>query len=183
MGIKITDLKKQLKSLDQRDLITLIADLYKLNSDVKDYLSSKFAGEEAHVELHEKARVQIRNEFFPDRGHGKLRLTEAKKAITTFKKLVDDPARTLDLMLYYVELGTEFTNAFGDIDMTFYNSLVSMYDKAAMECDKDVALVATFKDRFYRVVRESEGIGWGYPMAIEEIYYSMGWDEEEIDEE
>ncbi|RDI41643.1 DUF6155 family protein [Falsibacillus pallidus] len=179
--MKITDLKKQLKDLNQKELITLIADLYKLNSEVKDYLSSKFSGEEAHIELHEKARLQIRNEFFPDRGHGKLRLTEAKKAISTFKKLVGDPARTLDLMLYYVELGTEFTNTFGDIDMTFYNSLVSMYDKAAVECDKDVALVEAFHDRFYRLVRESEGIGWGYSMAIEEIYYSMGWDEEDAD--
>ena len=33
-------------------------------------------------------------------------------------------------MLYYVEMGVQFTNAYGDIDEAFYNSMESMYERA-----------------------------------------------------
>jgi hypothetical protein len=181
MAIKLTELKRSLKEHDQKELIQLISELYKLNNDVKDYLSCKFLGEEAINELFEKTKKKVMDEFFPDRGHGKLRLSEAKNAITNFKKLADDRIRTIDLMLYYVELGTEFTNSFGDIDSTFYNSMVSMYDKVAMECDKDEELFLRFEDRLYSVVHMSGGIGWGYHDTLCDIYYSIEWvtDEEE----
>ncbi len=39
-----------------------------------------------------------------------MRLSEAKNAISKFKKLANDELKTLDLMLYYVEVGTDFTN-------------------------------------------------------------------------
>jgi hypothetical protein len=48
---------------------------------------------------------KIKNEFFPDRGLGKRRLTEAKREITAFKKSTNDEKRTVDLMLFYVEMG------------------------------------------------------------------------------
>lgn len=142
---------------------------------MKDYLSSKFLGEEAIDELFKKAKKKINDEFFPDRGHGKLRLSEAKNAIANFKKLTDDHIKTTDLMLFYVELGTEFTSSFGDIDANFYNSMLSMYDKVAMECDQDEELFLHFKDRLYSVVHMSEGIGWGYHDTICDIYYSIEW--------
>ena len=35
-------------------------------------------GEEAIVDLYEKTKKKINDEFFPDRGFGKMRLAEAK---------------------------------------------------------------------------------------------------------
>jgi hypothetical protein len=66
-----------------------------------------------------------------------MRLSEAKNAISKFNKLSSDDLKTLDLMLYYVEIGTEFTNTYGDIDEKFYNSMVSMYRKVVGACDQD----------------------------------------------
>jgi hypothetical protein len=110
-----------------------------------------------------------------------MRLGEAKKEILNFKKLSMDELKTLDLMLFYVELGTEFTNSYGDIDAKFYNSMLSMYDKVVFECDKNEEFYNLFKDRLYSVVQKSEGIGWGYHDGLCEIYYSRDWldDEEE----
>jgi hypothetical protein len=107
----------------------LIVELFKANKEVQPILSSKFIGDEAVEFLYLQARKKIENEFFPDRGNGKLRLAEAKKAISTFKKITNDEKRTVDLMLYYVEQGVDLTNTYGDISESFYGSLVKMFEQ------------------------------------------------------
>ena len=179
--LKLNALKKELKEFDQKELIQLICELYKLNNDVQHYLSNQFIGEEAIIDLYEKTKKTINDEFFPERGFGKMRLGEAKNAISNFKKLSNDELKTLDLMLFYVELGTEFTNTYGDIDSKFYNSMVSMYNKVVIECNNNEKLFIIFQERLYSVVQESEGIGWGYHDDLCDIYYSIEWiiDEED----
>src|SRR5216110_2810579 len=103
MKIKITDLKKQLKNYEQKELIELIVELFKSNKEVQNFLSSKFLGEDVIEDLFQKTLKKIENEFFPDRGDPKLRLAEAKKAINEFKKATKDEKRTVELMVFYVE--------------------------------------------------------------------------------
>jgi Family of unknown function (DUF6155) len=179
--LKLSELKKELKEFNQKELIQLISELYKLNKDVQHYLSSQFIGEEAIVDLYEKTKKAIGDEFFPERGDGKMRLGEVKNTISNFKKLSNDELKILDLMLFYVEMGTEFTNTYGDIDSKFYNSMLSMYNKVVMECDKNEKLFITFQERLYSILEEAEGIGWGYHDGLCDIYYSIQWiiDEED----
>lgn len=176
--LKLNELKNKLKTLDQKELIQLISEIYKVNKDVQHYLSNKFKGEEAIQDLYEQTKKKVNDEFFPERGFGKMRLGEAKKAISNFKKLSLDELKTVDLMLFYVELGTEFTNTYGDIDARFYDSMVSMYDKVVIECNKKEEFFDLFKNRLYSIVEESRGIGWGYHDDLGEIYYSIDWLEE-----
>ncbi|GGB61219.1 hypothetical protein F3157_17005 [Virgibacillus dakarensis] len=171
--LKIPELKKNLKNYDQKELINVIADLYKLNDDVKDFLSVKFMGEEKIRELFERAKKEIEDEFFPEKGFGKMRLAKAKRAISDFKKLTGDLFRTIDLMLCYVEVGTEFTNTYGDIDEKFYDSMESMFHKVAKACEKDETLFIHFNDRLRAVVADSGGIGWGYHDSLTDIYNSL----------
>src|SRR5690625_7650460 len=88
-----------------------------------------------------------------------MRLAKAKKAISDFKKLTDDSGKVLDLMLFYVENGTEFTLTYGDIDERFYGSMESMYEKVVVACEKDEKLFNKFKDQLYTIVLETSGIG------------------------
>ena len=57
--------------------------------------------------------------------------------------------------------------------------MVSMYDKVAIECDKDEGLFTIFKDRLYSIVQESDGIGWGYHDALCDIFFSIEWVQED----
>lgn len=173
--IKIPELKKLLKQLDQKELISLVSDLYKVNKDVQSYLSVKFIGEETIIDLLENAEKEIWNEFFPEKGFGKMRLAKAKKTITNFKKLTNDHERTVDLMLFYVEAGTEFTITYGDIDEKFYDSMESTYHKVAKECEKDKELFNKFDKRLYAIVVATEGMGWGYHDGLSDMYYSISW--------
>lgn len=179
MKIKIPDLKRQLKGYDQKELIELIVELYKANKENQHFLSSKFLGDEVNEELSQQARIKIKNEFFPERGFAKLRLAEAKKEITAFKKATNDEKRTIDLMLFYVEQGIEFTCTYGDIDEGFYSSMVKMFDQVAMECDRSEELYKEFSIRLRNVVSHSEGIGWWFHENLVESYYSIDWIQEE----
>ncbi|MBM4761359.1 hypothetical protein GNT69_03525 [Bacillus sp. B15-48] len=181
--IKINDLKKELKELNQKQLIQLIVDLYKANKEVKQLLSTKFNGEEAVEVLFQEAKQKVKNEFFPERGDGKLRLTVAKKAILDFKKLTNDQMRTVDLLLYYVEMGTDFTDSFGDIDESFYNNMITMYDKVISACAADETFYHAFEERLYKVVELAERIGWGYGDAIADLYYTVYYSMEDEQEE
>ena len=179
MKIKVADLKKQLREYEQKELINLIVELFKANKEVQHILSSKFMGDAAVEFLYSQARKKIENEFFPDRGDGKLRLAEAKKAISTFKKTTNDEKRTVDLMLYYVEQGVDFTNAYGDISESFYGSMVKMFGQVCMECDRNKELYEEFSGRLMRVVEATEGIGWGFHEGLLDSYYIIEWVHEE----
>lgn len=162
MKLKVSELKKQLKNYDQKQLIQLVADLYKINKDVQSYLSVQFLGEEAVSELFNEAKITVGNEFFPSKGYGKLRLSEAKKAISNFKKTTNNHLLTTELMLYYVEQGVEFTNTYGDIDERFYISMETMYEKVIKICNEEKEFIQIFKERLKTVVTDTDGIGWGF---------------------
>lgn len=181
MKIKITDLKRQLKEYEQKELIDLVVEMFKKSKEVQNYLSSRFLGEEAIEDLFQKAMKKIENEFFPDRGEPKLRLAEAKKEINEFKKLTNDEKRTVDLMLFYVEQGVDFTNSYGDIWESLYSSMVKMFNQVASECDRNQELYKEFSERLYGVVSSTEGIGWGLHDDLVDSYYMIEWvhDEEE----
>ena len=92
---------------------------------------------------------------------------QAKKAISDYAKATGDTVGEVDLMIYYVECGNQFTLDYGDIDERFYDSLLSMYEKAA---DKVLLLPrkeqAEFRERMLNLVESSAGIGWGYPHPL-----------------
>ena len=73
-------------------------------------------------------RQEILSCFFGKRGISDdlPRLRDARRLIREYQKATSDISGTLDLMLHYVETGTEFTNTYGDINEPFYNSLVSV---------------------------------------------------------
>lgn len=179
--LKVSELKKHLKSYSNENLIRLIVELSKTSKEAQNFLAAEVQGEAAVAELHEEAKIQIQNEFFPRKGEPKLRLSKAKKAISNFAKFTDDPFLKTDLMLYYVEIGTEFTAAYGDIDGAFYYSLATMFDQVADACNRDERLYQQLSERLEAVVSNARGVGWEYPDNLAESYYSIEWlaDEEE----
>jgi hypothetical protein len=174
-NFKIPDLKKMLKYHSQEDLVSMIVDCYKLNDQVKEYFYLKFDPEEAVKEIYEKCKKDITHEFFPERGFGGLNLAKAKKAISYFNKLNYDKLKTIDLMIYYVEIGVEFTNTYGDIGESFYNSMLSMYDKVTQQIIKELSdeTYQFFKPRLSSIVDDTDGIGWGFHDDLVYMYSNI----------
>ena len=92
----LTDLKKELKTLDKDQLIALIADLYKKNKAAQEYLD--FYVQPNERERFEKYRAKVVETFFPKRGY-QLRLHEGKWALSDFQKLAPAAKLVADLLL------------------------------------------------------------------------------------
>lgn len=113
----------------------------------------------------ETYRQRVIAAFFPEQFHeGLPALWEGERAISDYRRLTGDMAGTLDLMLTYVETGTRFTNTYGDIDESFYESLELTLDNFAnlllahpeFYAEKEIA------QRLMSLERDVFGIGWGY---------------------
>ena len=79
--MKINELKNHLKETTKEELVKDIVDLFKKSNFVKDYYSIKYY-QDNNFSVLNKHKDIIKNEFFPQRGDGKARLSVAKKAIT-----------------------------------------------------------------------------------------------------
>ncbi len=165
---KKTGLKGYLANFTKEQLIGQIIELNKKYKDVKSYYDF-FLNPDSSKKA-DKVKAVILNCFYPSRGY-KLRLKEARKAVADFKKLSPDDASLLDVMLYYVECGVNFTNDFGDIDEPFYNSVANMFRQAGtlyIHMAKDKG----FHDRAEKIMNDTIDIGWGFHDELADIYYN-----------
>nr|WP_314896088.1 DUF6155 family protein [uncultured Flavobacterium sp.] len=164
--MSLTQLKKELKKLDKDKIIDLIAELYKKNKSVKEFLD--FYIEPNERELFHKYRDKVFEAFYPKRGYN-FKLKDGKQAITDFKKLSPSADLLADLMLFYVETGVQFTNDFGDINDGFYNSLGSVYNQTLTLISKE-NLLEKFAGRAEKVVEDTIDMGWGFHDYLGSVY-------------
>ena len=175
--ITITQLKKSLRDFSHNDFIELITDISQTCPQAREFLTVKFSSRENAEKLLEKYKQQIENEFFPKRGFGRLNLREAKKAISDFKKISKDKIMRIDIMLFYVENCIEFTDQFGDINETFYNSAISVYGEVIKEINySDVETYNIFSDRL-KSAAENACEGWGFQDCMMDLYSQIDWNE------
>lgn len=166
--MKVTELKIRLKDKSQEELIKDILDLFKKNQFVKDYYISKYS-DDSNSPILSKQKDIIVNEFLPERGDGKARISVAKKAISEFKKLSTNKVSIADLMVFYVEVGVRYTNEFGDVDEKFYLSMEKMYE-LALKFIVANKLVDIFQERCLEIVKDTAKVGWGFHDKLSELY-------------
>ncbi|MFM1655827.1 DUF6155 family protein [Brevibacillus sp. B_LB10_24] len=177
--VKITKsaLNKHLKQLGNDQLIELVKACYSASKEMEKFLSVKILGDEAVESLFHEYRKKIENEFFPERGHGKLRLQEAKHAISEFQRLTGSVKYSLELKLIYVEMGVSFTLNYGDIDERFYYSMASMYADiiGIVNDDETAELFDEYEERIEEIISKTEGIGWGFHENLADLHAQLRW--------
>jgi hypothetical protein len=80
------------------------------------------------------------------------------------------PDSLADLMLFYVEMGVQFTNTYGDINEPFYSSMETMYQRAAQLISAN-ELRDRFEGRCLKIVTDTRNIGWGFHDELSDIYH------------
>ena len=162
-------IRQQIAGWPKSALIALVKDLHAASPENRDFLRARFDAENSGGEALEKYRRKIVEQFFPQRGFGKLKLAEARKAIRDYRKATGNVAGTIDLLLTYVENGTEFTQQFGDINEAYYNSLESALNElATLLCGEGRECYSQCRDRLARVEQLANHIGWGYGDYVRE---------------
>ncbi len=165
MGLR--EVKSELNKLDKKVLIKHISELYKKFKPVKEYFEFYINPDEK--KLLEQYKDKVTEGFFPKRGY-KIKLSISRKAINDFKKLGTSQESIADLLLHFVECGVELTNTYGDIDESFYTSVENTYDKA-LDIIDDNGLLEKFKSRAFKILNDSENIGWGFYDYLYELFY------------
>jgi len=120
--LTVREVRKHLETKSHADLINDIVMFFSTFDGVKEYYSVHM-GLGYNQDLLDKYKKIIRNEFFPARGFGTARLSIARKAINDYKKVSNNLAGLVDLMLFYVEMGVQYTKSYGDIN-TFAKTLI-----------------------------------------------------------
>lgn len=168
--MKYTELKKTLERFDKKELIRLIIELAKLKKYNMEWLEIEFQKPEGLPELLEYYKKKISkaldsNDF-----------TAAKKAITDFKKASPDRENLIDLMIYYVEQGTEITLDCGDMYEDFYTKLENVYIDSIKLLNEwgDTRLIEKFRPRLEALVDKTEDVGWGYHDVLWDWYDELG---------
>src|SRR5215210_1851089 len=166
--MKIKDLKQYLDTRSREQLMAEIGDMFSKIDSVRDYYQSKLnLGYSAEVA--EKYKFIIKHEFFPARGFGRAQLSVARKAVSDYKKVSASKFGVADVMLYYVEIGVQFTDAYGDIDEAFYNSMESMYERAVKYIVQH-GMQGQFEERCGKIVADTSEVGWGFHDGLSYIY-------------
>jgi hypothetical protein len=165
-----SDVKTALGNLDKKQLLKLVADLYRLSGENKTFLYSRFGVGDNPLGPYKKI---IEECMCPDIYSNKpIQVSKAKKAISNYLKAMGDPEGEAELMTYFVECGNEFTVNFGDIDGPFYDALNRMYRQTI---SKVLTLSRErqdeFKNRLAAIMTSSSNIGWGYHDMLCDDYY------------
>ncbi len=166
--------RSHLATLDKPALLALVKDLYEAAAENRDFIQAHCHGGDPDVEtggeILENYRRKIVEQFFPARGHGKLKLGEARKAIRNYRKATGNVSGTAELLMTYVENGAEFTHEYGDIDERFYSSVESALNElAALLLREAPGMYPQFIERLARVEQLAGDIGWGFGDYVADV--------------
>lgn len=161
-------IKSQITHWDQKQLVGLIQDLYGLNKANVDFLNTRLlSGGDNSLEPYKK---RIEHAVSPKEPWKQdVKLSEARRVISEYRKAKGDTHGLLSLMIHYVRCGNDFTLEFGDIDEPFYNSMCSMVDQFCKLLVKqgDAQLAQQFIPQLEEEFQRIDGqIGWGYPDEV-----------------
>ena len=162
-------IKKTLKTSSSSDLIDLMSELYLLSKDNQDFLNARFIETEDVIQRCKDKIRQYLAPLDPCKSSQQVSLKNAKKVISDYKKASNNKMGLIDLMIHYVESGTDFTLTYGDLYSQYYLSLESVFDSALKIMKPlDQKDRKSFISRLETVVKKSSSMGWGYYDYISE---------------
>jgi len=99
-----------------------------------------------------------------------------RKAISYYRQTTGDEDGVLELMIHYLERGTQYTVDYGDMWESFYDDLSEMGFEIVEEIKKKNPgsdFLETIEPRFREIGDLSRNIGWGFGDDMAEIYSAL----------
>ena len=160
-----TDVKAKLADFDRAALLGLIQSLYSAHKGNQTFLHARFGLAEDVLEPYKKT---IDRWLWPDVFRRQdTSVSQAKRAISDYKKAVGDQEGLAELMVFYCERSAGFSSDIASDDEAYFNALVRMFEQAlkivnALSVERRDELV-TRLDRV-RVISHKIGYGVGDDM-------------------
>lgn len=176
----IPQLKKHLKTMDEKQLQELIVDLYKQSKEAKQLINITYQEAAYEKGIVEEYKEKIQRAFFPKSKRAEFSLAKAKDLLKEAEKLCKQPENLADIQLTFAECGVEIANMYGDMYDSFYRAVARAYGKAvdAINEDKTGEAYKRLINRCTAVFNDSEWMAWGFGEAMTDIYFELDHEEE-----
>jgi nitrate reductase NapAB chaperone NapD len=123
-----SDVKAKLAEFDRISLLGLVKDLYGVSKDNQAFLHARFG---LGAEVLKPYKTRIDRWLSPDLlKNQSVSASKAKKAITDYKNAIGRPEGLAELMVFYCERASDFSNALGFADEAYFSALVKMFEQA-----------------------------------------------------
>jgi len=167
-----SDVKARLEALDRKGLVSLLGDLYDSSVANRRFLHSRLTPGSRAIEEY---RRLVADAIYPDPfSKRRVSIRAAAAAIVEYRRSTADASGTVDLMLTFVEAGTEQAADLGYGDETYFDALQIRLDAVAKEFDTLPAEVrATVRARLGRVQVRAHDVGWGFSDAVDELVHAL----------
>lgn len=167
--LRISDLKFYLKNKSNNELIKEIVELTKSFSVVKEYYRVTI-NPDLEVEIFEKYKKIIQDEFFQYRSLEKIKYSNIRKAISDFRKISKNSNLIAELIISYPEIGVEFMLEYKDLDYRLYNNILRAYINALDYIFKN-GQEDKCRDRMYHIRENVMVVDRDFGDKINEVYY------------
>jgi hypothetical protein len=172
-----SDVKAKLADFDRASLQGLVKDLYSASKGNQAFLHARF-GLGADVLKPYKTRMD--RWLSPDvLKNQDVSVSKAKKVIADYKTAIGKPEGLAELMVFYCERASDFSNTFGFADESYFNALVKMFEQAlkslvALPTDQRSTLISRLED--VKRISHNFGYGVGDEMDMLLVEYKFGGD-------
>src|SRR5438093_12363217 len=163
-----TDVKTRLEALARRGLVGLVHDLYEANTANRRFLQARLLPSPNAVE---KYRKLVTEAVFPDPfSQRRVSLRDGTAAITEYRRSTGDGEDTVDLMLTFIEAGTEQAADLGYGDESYFSALEDKLDAVATSWPTLPADArAKAATRLAWVQTRAKDIGWGFGDYVDDV--------------
>ena len=163
-----SDVKANLTMMDRVGLIALIRDLYEVDALNRRVLHARFAPDGTTIDQY---RRLVRAAVFPDPlSQRPIRLRDATATIREYTQATGDVAGTIDLLLEFVEAGTEQAADLGYGDDAYFTALERKVKEILRLLDElPNSERRALTERIARLGAYEGAIGWGYADFLADV--------------
>ncbi|MEX1128064.1 MAG: hypothetical protein WEB50_05835 [Vicinamibacterales bacterium] len=165
-------MKARLEAFDRKGLVSLLGDLYAASVANRRFLHSRLTPGSRAIEEY---RRRVADAIYPDPfSKRRVSVRDAAAAIVEYRRSTGDAAGTVDLMLTFVEAGTEQAADLGYGDEAYFDSLQIRLDAVAKGFDRLHADTrAKVRARLGRIQVRAQNVGWGFSDAVDDVVHAL----------
>ena len=164
--------RKKLDAFDRASLLALVHDLYDANASNRRFLEARLVSSSTSLE---KYRRLVADAVYPDPfSRRQVSVRDATATITEYRRSTGDVAGTVDLMLTFLEAGTEQAAELGYGDESYFAALERKLDAVAkswLDLSPDARGAAA--KRLDWVRKRAQDIGWGYCDYVDDVVRTL----------
>jgi hypothetical protein len=164
--------RKKLDAFDRAGLLALVHDLYDANASNRRFLEARLLSSSTSLERY---RRLVADAVYPDPfSRQQVSVRDATATITEYRRSTGDLAGTVDLMLKFLEAGTEQAADLGYGDDSYFAALERKLDaiaKSWSDLSQDARKNAAKRLDWVRT--RAQNIGWGYGDYVADVVSAL----------